>query len=138
MEEFTLKGENGFIRLSLGTIHGFPERTCWQGGYEADGVLEIQVETYHVKSRLDFSTGQIYDFFIALSNAHSALNGIAQFKSFEYELELSVEYRQRGQVRIAGFYKMLHHLETKLVFEILSDQSFISSGIKELENIVKM
>ena len=41
MEKFELKGENGIITVGIEKIFGFPNETCFKGGYECIAGIEI-------------------------------------------------------------------------------------------------
>ncbi len=66
MESFQLKGDNGFISIILVKVYGFPERTSYFGGYEAETLIEIKSSNYNVKGNLSTTTGEIYEFYQAL------------------------------------------------------------------------
>ena len=138
MNEFTLKGENGSIRLRLDNVIGVADRPGRQSGYAVFGSIEIHVQSYHVASTLRFSTDRVCEFFDALMKAHDVLDGSARFVSSEHELDLTIEYQKRGQVCIRGSYQTYPGLATRLTFEIISDQSFIASALSELEEIVRL
>jgi hypothetical protein len=48
MEEFTLKGNQGYIRFCLEEVMGFPSDTSHFGGYDTKGGVEIKSGNYYV------------------------------------------------------------------------------------------
>ena len=43
MEKFELKGDNGIIVIQIDEVYGFPNETCFKGGYECKVGIEIKV-----------------------------------------------------------------------------------------------
>lgn len=136
MEEFTIRGNGNYIKLSIDEVYGFPDNTSHWGGYDTKSTLEIYSNGFQVKSLLYVSTGELYEFLRLLRGCNSKLNGTIHFNPYVGNLELYLEYDDRGHVNIRGeFYQDVECLN-RLIFEFNSDQTYISDTIKELETIV--
>ena len=64
LESITLNSSNGYIKFHLNDILGFPNETCYYGGYDILGEIEIKCDNYFVKGSLNLSTGNIFNFYI--------------------------------------------------------------------------
>ncbi len=137
MNEFKIVGKQGFIRIELNEVFGFPNQTSYLGGYDVKGKIEIRSGNYYVKdAELWFSTGQVYEFFIRLQKCNQNLKGNATFSESENILKLDLSFNRLGQINIQGHFQELAHQENILQFEIESDQSYLESTIQQLKNIV--
>ena len=137
MNEFKIAGKQGFIRIELNEVYGFPNQTSHLGGYDVKGKIEIKSGNYYVKgAELWFSTGQVYEFFIQLEKCNHNLKGNATFSESENILKLDLSFNRLGQINIQGHFQELAHQENILQFEIESDQSYLESTIQQLKNIV--
>ncbi|MDF2067623.1 hypothetical protein [Bacillus sp. Cr_A10] len=137
MNEFKIVGKQGFIRIELNEVYGFPNQTSYLGGYDVKGKIEIRSGNYYVKdAELWFSTGQVYEFFIQLQKCNNNLKGNATFSESENILKLDLSFNRLGQINIQGHFQELAHQENILQFEIESDQSYLESTIQQLKNIV--
>ncbi len=136
MEEFTLKGADAFIKITLNEVFGFPEKTCHWGGYDTQASIELKIDGYHVKSIFCTSTGELYNFYESLKEANKSLSGKLDYSSYEGNLNLTLTYNDIGQINISGIYIESHHLENQLKFEFESDQSFIAKSLLDLESII--
>ena len=56
MDSFTIKGENGFIKITIDEVFEFPDRTCHWGGYDVKATAEIKSGNFYVKSSFYTST----------------------------------------------------------------------------------
>jgi len=136
MHEFTIKGNQGFIRIELKNANGFPKNTSHFGGYDAKGIVEIQSGNYYVLGELWFTTGEVYEFYKQVDHCYKNLKGEAVFWNYEASLKIEVKFYQLGKVVLQGYYKEQAHLENELQFEIESDQTFLSSTIEDLKRFV--
>ena len=134
MEKIELKGNNGIIVIQIDEVYGFPNKTCYKGGYECKVGIEIKVGSYLVKSSFHSSTGELFQFYDKLKTCQSELNGIAEFDSFERNLKLNVMY-DSGQVGISGKYQEYIATDNLLEFDFSSDQSYLSKSLVQLERI---
>lgn len=84
-DPFSLKisAEQGYIKLSLKRVFGFPENTSYFGGYETQSTLEIKSNSFSVLTNLYISTGDIYNFYKELSMCYANVAGIVQLKSYD-------------------------------------------------------
>lgn len=91
MNQFLLGGKQGFIRIELNEVIGYPNETSFLGGYDVKGKIELKSGNYYVKdAELWFSTGQIYEFYVQLLKCYKELKGIINFQIPESELKLEV------------------------------------------------
>lgn len=134
MEEFELKGDNGIISIGIEKTFDFPNKTCFKGGYECVVGIEIRVGSYSVKSSFYSSTGELFKFYEKLKNCQSELNGVAEFDSYEKNLELTVKY-DSGKISIWGIYQENLGIDNKLEFDFNSDQSYFKNSVQQLERI---
>tara|TARA_R110002033_G_C3745153_1_gene225549 strand:+ start:70 stop:510 length:441 start_codon:yes stop_codon:yes gene_type:complete len=134
MEEFELKGENGIITVGIEKTFDFPNKTCFKGGYECVVGIEIRVGSYSVRSKFYASTGELFKFYEKLKTCQSELNGVAEFDSYEKNLELTVKY-DSGKISIFGTYQENLGIDNKLEFDFNSDQSYFKNSVEQLERI---
>jgi hypothetical protein len=135
MEEFTLRGGGDYVKITLTEIFGFPETTCFNGGYDTKSAIEIYSDGFKVHSTIWISTGEIFEFYDQLLIANKNLKGIAYLRNMEGNLEMNVRYGNDGHVEIAGIFTKQNSLNNTLNFNIESDQSYIQSTLKQLEPI---
>lgn len=134
MDSFTIKGNGGFITVTLDEVFGFPDDTSDFGGYESSAIVEISSGCFYCKADFYISTGDLFNFYQELKSCNQKLTGIAKLISYEVNLELTVEYGIGGHVNIKGFFsEPLSYNEMQ--FEVTTDQTFIASTINELEAI---
>jgi hypothetical protein len=137
MEQFNLKGDNGYIVISIDEIHGYPTTTSHFGGYDAKGTIEVKSGNYKVTGELWFTTGEVYSFYRQLLDCYKSLQGTATFSNYEVNLIIVVAFANRGQVIITGNYKEQAHVNNELRFEFSSDQSYMANTLSELTSIIE-
>ncbi len=136
MNEFTLKGKQGFIRIELQEVYGFPESTSHFGGYDARGIAEIKSGNYYVKGQLWFTTGEVYEFYERLNQCYHRLDGETVFSNYESNIKVEIVFTKLGQLVMRGYFKERPDQENELQFEIESEQSYISSTLNQLRNFI--
>lgn len=136
MNGFTIKGNQGFIRIELQNVMNFPKEISHYGGYDTEGVVEIKSGSYYVLGKVWFTTGDVYAFYTQLDKCYRELKGKATFSNYETSLKLEVVCNHFGQVVLQGYFKEKALLENELQFEIESDQSYLSSTLADLRKIV--
>ena len=137
MSEFKIAGKNGFIRIEINEVFGFPTETRFNGGYDVKGKVEIKSGNYYVnEGELWFSTGQIFEFFIKLQNCYDKLDGNVIFFNSESNFKIELEFIKLGQIQIQGYFQEFPSIENILEFEFESDQSYLASTLVELKKIV--
>ena len=135
MNNFTIKGDHNFLSVTFSEVFGFPENTCHWGGYEIKSLIEIKSGPFYLKSIFYTSTGEIYNLFKELKQCNSNLTGTINYVSFEGNLELKINYDNLGHVNVKGTFSEQNDFNNELQFEFLTDQTFISSSLIELEKI---
>jgi len=137
MYQFFLGGKQGFIRIELNEVIGYPNETSFLGGYDVRGKIEIKSGNYYVKdAELWFSTGQIYEFYEQLFKCYKELKGKVNFHNSESELKLVLEFTDLGQFTILGSFQEYPSEENFLQFEFESEQSYLTSTLTELKAII--
>jgi hypothetical protein len=137
MESFKIEGKNGYILVCILEVYGFPNSTSFAGGYDVKGTAEVKVNNYSASGELWFSTGEIYNFFTALKKCYEGLNGNAEILTTERNLKLDVHFEKLGHAVIKGEYIERLEFNNMLIFEIMSDQSYLQETINELSKIIK-
>ena len=133
METITISSETDFIKIKINRALGFPNKTCHWGGYEVECDLEIYSDGFAVKSNLYTSTGEFYNLFITLKKCYEDLKGEAHYISFEGNLRINFLFDKLGHITVKGeFSKQFIH-DNNLRFEFVTDQTFLSSTISDLE-----
>lgn len=137
MEQFSIKGYNGHFEIELVEVFGFPDRTSPWGGYDVRGSFRIKINEYSAYGELWFSTGEIYQLYHDLQKFYDTLNGTVRFNTYEYNLEFEILIDKSGHITIQGRYIATHTRHNELLFEIVSDQSFVGNTLAELQRIVQ-
>ncbi len=132
---FRIGAEQGYIKLSLDRVFGFPESTSYFGGYETQSTLEIKSNGFSVLTNLYISTGDIYNFYKELSMCYANVAGIAQLKSYDLNLNLEVEFQKLGQITILVEFTESSSVTNSIKFELTTDQTFIKHTLDELKKI---
>ena len=86
MEQFSVKGFNGYFEIEFAQVVGFPDQTSPWGGYDVKGMFRIKVDEYSAFGELWFSTGEIYQLYQDLKNIYDTLQGTVHFNTYEYVL----------------------------------------------------
>jgi len=137
MNAFLIGGKQGYIRIEIIEVIGFPNVTSYLGGYEVKGKIDIKSGNYFVQdAELWFSTGQIYTFFIQLQKCFKQLNGSVTFTDSSSNMEFEIHFNRLGQITIEGYFQEFLSKENKLHFEFESEQSYLLSSFDELRMIV--
>ncbi|MDP3912248.1 MAG: hypothetical protein Q8R96_00720 [Bacteroidota bacterium] len=136
MGKFTISGGSDFIKVTLEKVFGFPDTTCFWGGYDVQARIEIKSGNFGVKSGLWISTGELHDFFQQLNHSYLSLTGDVSLNSYEGNLNLIAAFDGLGHVNITGSFSEQNEFANDLKFEFVSDQTFIRSTLCELEQIV--
>ncbi|SMQ77544.1 hypothetical protein SAMN05444673_2878 [Bacillus sp. OV166] len=138
MNEFKIAGKQGFIQIELNEVYGFPNETSYLGGYDVKGKINIKSRNYYVKdAEIWFSTGQVYQFFIQLQNCYNELKGSVTFLESENNLKIELNFNRFGQINIQGYFQEVAHQENILHYEFESEQSYLTSTLRQLNSIVE-
>lgn len=137
MEEFTLKGDSGFLKITFKKVWGFPKITSHFGGYEVQCSIEIESSGFSVTSSFYTTTGELFDFYSALALCNEKIQGIVEFNNYEDDLKLKIAYDVLGHVNVRGNFSLNRELDNSLSFEFTSDQSYIQSTLTELRTITE-
>ncbi|MBW8361090.1 MAG: hypothetical protein K0M56_02750 [Kaistella sp.] len=137
MESFTLKGENGYIKIILQDVFDFPHRTCHWGGYDAKAKIEIKSGNFQVNSSFYTSTGELFLLYESLKESNELLKGKVLYKNYEENTFISLTYDNLGHIIIEGSFSEENLLYNVLKYEFNSDQSYIKYSLLELDIIAK-
>jgi len=136
MDEFTIGGRGGHLRIRFDEVFGFPHETSYYGGYDVKGKLDIQSGNYFVKeAEVWFSTGQVFQLYVQLQEMYHHLSGNISFTGAESDFEFDLEMTRQGQIKIHGHFQELSSEDNVLHFEYESDQSYLDSTLKSLKAI---
>jgi hypothetical protein len=135
-DAFEIRIGSDFIRLALERVWGFPHRTCAWGGYDAQGWVDIQCGPYRVHGPLWFSTGEVWQFYDELRRTYDELSGQARFHSYEDNLMFTLMFTARGQVTIRGVYQARPDNDSRLDFELVTDQSYLAEPLDQLAQFI--
>jgi hypothetical protein len=136
MDEFTLTTGSDSLQISLDEVYGFPDRTSHFGGYDARGTVTLHCGAYHVRGLLWFSTGEVWQFYTELRKAYDDLKGEALFRSSEGNLNFTVSFTRFGHWTLEGDYQEHLHLNSRLRFEMTSDQTYLVETLAQLSEFV--
>lgn len=137
MTEIKIKGENGYLKIEIQRMFGFPESTSPFGGYDTESVIEIKSSSYYIKGLIWITTGDLYSFYQELKNCQEKLKGQANLISYENNLRSTITYDGFGHAVLKGRFTEKYEEENTLEFELISDQSFLNSTILELETMIE-
>lgn len=137
MNQFFIKGDTDFLNITLDQVQGYPDSTSHLGGYAVRASLKIKCGPFQVHTLIESSTGLFYQLLQQLKECQANLEGDIYFYSAEHAFNLFIGYDKTGQVIVSGRYIEEGSLKNQLQFEFLSDQSFLSSTIQELEGIAE-
>jgi hypothetical protein len=136
LDSITLNSSNGYIKFQLKEILGFPNETCYYGGYDILGEIEIKCDNYFVSGNLNFSTGNIFNFYSQLTELFNSLETAAKFDSYEHQLSFFVKVDKLGHIEVEGEYREDLVNKSRLIFEFEGDQSYLNDWLSELKRIV--
>ncbi|RSK50033.1 WapI family immunity protein [Hymenobacter rigui] len=137
MEEFTIAGKDSFLTIRLVEVLGFPDDTSHWGGYDVRAGIYIQVGGFSVNSTLWTSTGELYELYQQLRVCNESVKGTVRFESYEHQLEFTAQYTPAGQLILEGVFSEFIDSNNKLIFTIITDQSYIQSTLMEMQKIVQ-
>ena len=135
-ESFTVQGESGnYLRIIFEEVYGFPETTCGWGGYDLRSSLEIESSSFKVKATLFTTTGELFLLYQQLRKYNELLTRSANYSSYEGNLEFIAQYDNLGHVSISGRFAEQTERNNVLLFEFITDQTFIRATLSQLEQI---
>ncbi len=137
MTEIEVKGENGYLKIQIQRMFGFPESTSPFGGYDTESVIVIKSSNYYIKGSIWITTGDLYNFYKELKNCQEMVKGQANLSSYEDNLRSTITYDEFGHAILKGKFTEKYEEENTLEFELKSDQSFLNSTILELETMIE-
>ena len=134
---FYLNGYEGKIELVITEVLGFPDTTSYEDGYDVKGNLHINVGCYTARFEdFYFATGVLYRFMEGLEKCYKTLSGKAEYKHLlENDLEFTLEMTSLGHAKINGTFQENPAVNTKLNFELSTDQTCIKLAIDDIKNI---
>ena len=127
------------IKLEILEVFGFPKETSFRGGYDVKCNLEITAGVYACRTTNYYTaTSALYDFYVALQDCYSKLNGKATYSVYcpENDLVIEVTFTPKGDVYINGKYHDNPPIKDILYFEFGTDQSYFKDVLSDLKKIV--
>jgi hypothetical protein len=138
MEEFSIVGENrNYLKVTFQEVYGFPESTCHWGGYDLRAAVEIKSGSFTANSIFWTSTGELDEFYKNLEACNEEVKGNVDYANYEDNLKFTADYNNLGQVNIKGNFYTLTDMNKELIFEFVSDQSYLNATVGELKQIVQ-
>jgi len=134
IDDFFIQAETGQIYFKIEKVFGFPDETCYWGGYDTQSRIEIKSSIYSVKGQVFISTGNIYNFFQQFEECYKTLKGTATLESYEKNLLIKLAFDGLGHAKITGTFNEMHDLN-KLDFEMKTDQTFLTDTLTSLRKI---
>ena len=140
IKAFCLNGYDEKIELTITEVFDFPDRTCYEGGYDTKGILDIEIGCYKVYcTEFYFATGVLFRFLEGLEVCYKTLNGKAEYKHYlEHCLEFTLEMTHSGHACITGRFCENPALDNELIFEMETDQTCIKPVIDDIKNIMSL
>jgi hypothetical protein len=135
MEQFSINGDVGFIKVTFLEVYNFPESTCYWGGYDLKAGITIKAGNFSVESELYTSTGELHDLFQSLKQCNRDLRGTIAFKNYENNFEMTIKYDELGHINVSGRFRELSEYDNELKFDFMSDQTFIARTLFDLAAI---
>ena len=140
IKSFSLKGttENEKIEVIIEKIYG-NHINCSYDGNDFKGTVNIHIGSFVVNDALFYSsTGALYRLLVSLKQCYDSLEGTANFSHpYESNLIFDVKMTKNGHAVVEGEYQEFSHINTKLIFEMKTDQTCILATINELKCIVE-
>lgn len=129
-------GDNSYIEFNLIELWGFPESTCFKGGYDGKWYVSLKSDNYEAKDIGYLATGELIVFFDDLKTMYKSLTGSAKLALIDTDLEVNVEVNDRGQIAVSGIYKAKPEVNNKLCFEFFSNQSYLVKSLDQFGEMI--
>ena len=123
--------ENERITFTLSSTHADKET---EGFDWVESSVEIKAGGFFGKAHLFLTLSDIIKFKNQIEVLYNKIEGIAQLKTIEDQVELKIEGEGSGHMKLTGFLKDNVSFGNKLHFEIEFDQSFLPKTISELNS----
>lgn len=81
--------------------------------------------------------GRIVCVFCQLQKCYDTLSGEAVLENVDHELEWKLTFQNTGRVLVTGMFQERPDADTRLCFEMMTDQAAIASVLKDLKNVYK-
>jgi hypothetical protein len=128
MDSFTIRGENGSIKVSVSDTLGTD-----RDGQVLKGRVEIQQSNFRASGEILFSSKEVEEFSRALQRCYEQLKGEALFMPRGEGLEVRV-----GLHEVQGCYREHPSSPTELVFAFPTDQSYFQPTLTELQEFLAL
>jgi hypothetical protein len=136
MEQFSINGNEGFVKVTFLEVYGFPDSIFFWGGYDLKAAIQIKAGNFFVESELFTATGELHDLFQSLKQCNRDLLGTIGFKNYDRNFEITIKYGEFGHIDVSGWFTEFNECENELKFNFTSDQTFIAATLFELAAIV--
>ena len=119
-------------------VHGYVQDK-YDNYYDANWMrvsMEIRAGKFSGNTDALFMTAELVKFAQQLRELYQSLEGTAEFKTMENQLNLKVSGDGKGHMKIAGEVRDDASLGNRLIFSFDLDQTFIKQSLNELEKII--
>jgi hypothetical protein len=133
--EFLIRAEKGFLQLTI--IEAFDSNTLSSlGGYDTKSQIEVKSYNFSAKGESYVNTSQFVTFYNELKTCFDSLKGKACLSSFVHNFSIEIIFDDWGRITIKGSLKEYDHIENELIFNLVTDQTFVPQLLSGLEDIV--
>lgn len=135
--KFRLLGENTKVEIDI-ISREYPNSTDYWDGNWVNSKVKVEIPGYYVDFNASLRTDDIRDFVYELKLMKTKLSGKAILKNLDGFIHFEGEMNKLGHIRWSGETCYPVGSGAVLNFEFVSDQSYLESLIKELEDISYM
>jgi hypothetical protein len=133
LDRFSFIGENGLISIVINEVSEYPQYDCT----DLNCTIEIKASDYFVKGSIRFDIKELKFLLNQLQTCYEKVSGVAELSDeVGTYFNIKVLFENGGHVRITGLYKAKAYEANRLEFDIVTDQSYISSTILEMKSII--
>ncbi len=132
---FTGESDDFLSFKALGRSH--PEATDSSDGNWLRIWAKVSVGDFQGNVSGDIHLVELQAFSNAISQFHETLTGEALLEVWEGWLKLRVSADKLGQIQLSGFLKNGFYLENSLNFVLYTDQTFLTTPIKQIKCVLK-
>ncbi|MTE27274.1 WapI family immunity protein [Winogradskyella ouciana] len=132
MDEFEIKGSSGSIKIELVEVIGYPNNTHFDGGYDCNMKIAINVEDYSANSSFYATTNNLIKLRDDILQCYQMLDGEVIFFHRDSNLKMNLNFLKQGGVHIYGSFQKFLSIDNVLSFEFYSDQTFVKETLNQM------
>lgn len=95
--------------------------------------VEFEIGNFKGNYETNINSYNFHDFYNELKIVHRTLQGVANFKTLEGQIEFKITGNGRGQMKVEG---LCVDGDNEFKFCFISDQTFIQKTLKQLSTIL--